>query len=117
MSSKRQSIASYFLVKSTPCNGNTEADPPCLNSGEVNKDIEPAILDTNKKADDTTQATKLIVTPNQPRNVQFPKKDFGKQKRSFQPTWFKDYPWLNYNEESDSAFCYVCINQNETEVT
>ena len=54
-----------------------------------------------------------IISPNQPSNFRFPKTAFGKQSRSFQSAWFRDYPWLHYDEKIDSAFCYICIKQSE----
>ena len=27
---------------------------------------------------------------------------------AFQPMWFNKWPWLHYNEKTDSAFCFMC---------
>ena len=54
-----------------------------------------------------------ITEPFQPTNFTFPKKTFGKQYRSFQAKWFTDFPWLHYNEQSDSVVCFICVQQNE----
>ena len=54
-----------------------------------------------------------ITEPFQPTNFNFPKKTFGKQNRSFQSKWFNDFPWLHYNEQSDSVLCFLCAQQNE----
>ena len=54
-----------------------------------------------------------ITEPFQPTNFTFPKKTFGKQNRSFQAKWFTDFPWLHYNEQSDSVVCFICVQQNE----
>ena len=54
-----------------------------------------------------------ITEPFQPTNFNFPKKTFGKQNRSFQSKWFNDFPWLHYNEQSDSVLCFICAQQNE----
>ena len=54
-----------------------------------------------------------ITEPFQPTNFNFPKKTFGKQNRSFQLKWFNDFPWLHYNEQSDSVLCFICAQQNE----
>ena len=51
-------------------------------------------------------------SPHQPTNIEFPPRTFGKKQttsRSFQKSWFRDYPWLHYDEPSDSAFCHICI--------
>jgi hypothetical protein len=121
MSGKKQLISNYFLAKPKKISNPKEGEPLLPpTSGDAKDDtVEESDLgehkvDTNKEADDAQGAeTFPIITPNQPRNFPFPKREFGKQKRSFQPSWFKEYPWLHYNEKSDSAFCYVCFNQNE----
>ena len=67
----------------------------------------------HNRKDDGNRAAVNIISPNQPSNFQFPKSAFGKRNRSFQSAWFRDYPWLHYDEKNDSAFCYICINQSE----
>ena len=39
----------------------------------------------------------------------FPKRKFGCTERSFRPQWCDQFPWLHYNVEIDSAFCYLCM--------
>ena len=49
---------------------------------------------------------------NHPKSFLVLKRKFGYKKptyRSFQPSWFKKWPWLIYNETDDKAFCFVCI--------
>ena len=43
---------------------------------------------------------------------QLPKKHCGKQIRAFQSKWFSEFPWLHYNEQSDSVLCFICMQQN-----
>jgi len=53
-----------------------------------------------------------VVEPNQPTQFRFPQREFGKSSvvlRSFQPQWFKRWPWLHYKEEGDLAFCFTCM--------
>ena len=43
----------------------------------------------------------------------YPKREFGKKtivKRSFQPSWFTNWPWLHYCEDSDIVFCHTCVS-------
>lgn len=49
--------------------------------------------------------------PNQPKSFTFSQKSFGKntKKRSFQPVWFDQRPWLHYDKETDTVFCYTCL--------
>ncbi|KAH7650940.1 hypothetical protein IHE45_20G024200 [Dioscorea alata] len=41
--------------------------------------------------------------PCQPIGHNFPQKDYGKQKRSFQDTWFKQHTWLEYSITKDPS--------------
>ena len=53
-----------------------------------------------------------ITEPFQPADFNFPKKHCGKQNRAFQSKWFSEFPWLHYNEQSDSVLCFICMQQN-----
>ena len=51
--------------------------------------------------------------PHQPISFRFPQREFDQKtvtncKRSFQAKWFSKWPWLHYNEDSDSV-CFHCI--------
>ena len=42
----------------------------------------------------------------------FPKRSFGKATvvfRSFQSTWFRQWPFLHYDEANDLAYCHTCV--------
>ena len=48
--------------------------------------------------------------PNQPNSsFSFKKRVIGGTNRNFQHKWFLEFPWLHYNEEEDSVFCFYCI--------
>ena len=53
-------------------------------------------------------------SPNQPQNFDFPRTGPKGHERSFQPTWFKSFPWLHYDERTDSTFCFTCVKATET---
>ena len=56
--------------------------------------------------------------PHQPLAFKFPKKTFGKKSpvtRCFQPSWFKQWPFLYYNEPLDVP-CHTCFGGLSTEV-
>ncbi len=38
----------------------------------------------------------------------FPTTYFSGKGRSFNPDWYKLYPWLEYSITKDAAFCYPC---------
>ena len=49
--------------------------------------------------------------PHRPLAFKFPKKTFGKKSpvtRCFQPSWFKQWPFLYYNEALDVVLCHTC---------
>ena len=50
------------------------------------------------------------IVPEKPHHpvLSFPQRTIGKQKRSFCSSWYVKYPWLHYQEHSDSVLCYYC---------
>ena len=44
-------------------------------------------------------------------NLQFPKTKVGKQNRSFNGKWFRDYPWLHYVVDKEAVLCFLCAKQ------
>lgn len=46
--------------------------------------------------------------PKQIKDIQFPSKHFGLQKRSFQRSWYDTFNWLEYSVSQNSAFCFCC---------
>ena len=48
---------------------------------------------------------------HQPADFNYPSRCFGVKKavyRSFQPSWFKRWPFLHYDEARDVVFCHTC---------
>ncbi|XP_071810718.1 zinc finger MYM-type protein 1-like [Apostichopus japonicus] len=58
--------------------------------------------------------------PHQPPDFVFPKRSFGKKSNapqySFQPSWFRTYKWLHYDESRDMAFCHTCIQAHNRKI-
>jgi hypothetical protein len=50
-------------------------------------------------------------SPAQPI-IDFPKRSFGKQLRTFNKNWYQNRFWLEYFVSKDSAVCYVCRHFN-----
>ena len=44
--------------------------------------------------------------PHQPTDFKFRKHAFGKAMRSCQPSWFKQFTFLHYDEANDLLFCH-----------
>ena len=47
------------------------------------------------------------LSPNQPVNFKYPKREYKDNNRAFQPHWYKRWKWLRYNDQKDSVTCYV----------
>ena len=46
--------------------------------------------------------------PFQPHDFDFPVRNFAGQMRSFLPSWFDKFPWIEYSPNLDAAFCFPC---------
>ena len=46
--------------------------------------------------------------PVQPVNLKFPVTLYSNKPRSFNPAWYRSYPWLEYSVKQDACFCYPC---------
>ena len=61
------------------------------------------------------------LAPHQPASFSFPQRQFGKKSvvlRSFQPSWFRSWSWIHYNETTDSVTCFLCAKaQKEQKMT
>ena len=61
----------------------------------------------------SVQLPEISETPHQPGPVfRFPKRSFGKKSvvfRSFQSSWFQQWPFLHYDEANDLAYCHTCV--------
>ena len=65
---------------------------------------------TGKRLFKTTAASKDISrdcddAPARPMLHVFP---VNRQKRSFQPNWYKDYTWLECSIDNDACYCFTC---------
>jgi hypothetical protein len=45
----------------------------------------------------------------QPKLVEHPRTESGRQYRRFQYTWFDQFPWLEYSPSNDAMFCFPCF--------
>ena len=46
--------------------------------------------------------------PVQPRKIKFPSHIIGYQYRSFNPSPYNKYVWLEYSECEDAVYCFYC---------
>ena len=66
---------------------------------------------TSDEAENPSAYIKILTEQNQSQNFKFPAQTFGNQnfQRSFHSSWFDKFKWLQYDADSDSAFCFTCI--------
>lgn len=57
---------------------------------------------------DEVRRAYVLKGPTQPIGHTFPKKQFGKDLRTFCAAWFTKYDWLEYSVEKDAAYCFYC---------
>lgn len=69
-------------------------------------------MSLSKLQPSVSQCPDVGPSPNQPKNISFPKVSFGKAKpvlRAFNASWFDKWGWLHWDESSERAFCYTCV--------
>ena len=64
---------------------------------------------TNARTNETETKSTNPYQPND--SFPFPKTSFGKQQRSCQSQWFKEFKWLDYDEKNDHVTCFICKRQ------
>ena len=47
----------------------------------------------------------MLDKPNHSKDFPFPYIKIGRKKQSFSADWFKQYPWLQYDQDKEAAFC------------
>lgn len=54
----------------------------------------------------------LASTPDcpksQPLHITYPKRSFSGKLRSFTPSWYTKFPWIEYSVKKDAVFCFQC---------
>ena len=111
-----------IVSTSDPKNVPKTSDQSVVNSNanvETNntKDDKYTLLEMSKELEsrstvfgpDSARAGEEL-KPNQPKDFSYPKRKFGKDERSFLPSWYKTWKWLHYNEVNDTVYCIYCLN-------
>ena len=111
--SKNNPISNYFhkVTRQPEVPDRTDEHTLTVSQDSTESIALPENQNVSESGQDICKAANLIQTPNLPSNFNFPKKLYGKQYRSVQSTWFKEFPWLHYDDKKDTLFCYVCSNQ------
>ena len=70
-------------------------------------------MSLSKLQPSVSQCPDVGPSPNQPRNISLPEVSFGIAKpvlRAFNASWFDNWGWLHWDESSEHAFCFTCVN-------
>lgn len=95
-----------------PNETNQESHDICQQSGnESNQLNAQSIQEIPLKTVSIDISINKYESPAQPI-IDFPKRSFGKQLRTFNKNWYQNRFWLEYSVSKDSAFCYVCRHFN-----
>ncbi|KAL6556405.1 hypothetical protein OROGR_005693 [Orobanche gracilis] len=102
------------LVTENPCK------KPQMNSNDIDLSVlerDPGlrhqVYDYPVNQQDTIRRAYMNLGPLQPPLSVFPKSGPETHKRSFQASWFKLYPWIEYSQSLDAAFCFPCFLFNK----
>ncbi|KAH7656079.1 Ribonuclease H-like protein [Dioscorea alata] len=74
----------------------------------IDPGLRKSIEDFEVGARDQVRREYLTRGPCQSIGHNFPQKEYGKQRRSFQDAWFIQHPWLEYSVTKDATFCFWC---------
>ena len=69
----------------------------------------PSEIQREQKQEQENNEIVIAEKYHAPENFAFPKSVVGKQQRSCQHHWFKNFTWLHYDTETDSVFCFLCV--------
>jgi len=76
---------------------SSELDGDSAEAAKPKSTLKPAIVD-------------VIMHPNQPRNREFPSKEYCGKHRRFKETYFDNHKWLHWEETEQSVYCHPCRN-------
>ena len=97
---------------SRPAQGTSleiQSSPGVCSSSESEAESEIASYIDGSTQSGSESCVNVHVKPYQPKHRAFPKVSAGNsQSRSFQQSWYKKWPWLEWDDEKESAFCHPC---------
>ncbi|KAJ9538686.1 hypothetical protein OSB04_031419 [Centaurea solstitialis] len=84
-----------------------------LSTLERDPGLRLQVYDYPVNQQDTVRRAYLSLGPLQPTISMFPKSGPKSHKRSFQASWYRLYPWIEYSKTLDAAFCFPCLIFNK----
>ena len=88
---------------------NVNAETP-KETNDLDKNYEPLAMAQDLKERESHSLPGEELKPNQPKSFSYPKRPYGREERSFIPTWYDRWTWLHYDEAEDRVFCIICQN-------
>ncbi|CAG9822034.1 unnamed protein product [Phaedon cochleariae] len=99
---KSQSDLNKTVNKSTSMTDNIEYQIPARDFSKL--------LNKNATVMSDNERLEWLTNPWTPSpEFKFPLNTEGKEKRSFQAKWMKEYPWLVYSKKLNGGLCKACI--------
>ena len=78
----------------------------------INSSPAPAATSTVNQSACVNSPSDIASTPAfppiQPTRIKYPITVISGKSRSFNPSWYTAYPWLEYSTERDACYCYSC---------
>jgi len=106
--------ASSVPATENPCKkARTESNDIDLSTLERDPGLRSQIYDYPVNQQDTIRRAYMNLGPFQPTLSMFPKSGPESHKRSFQASWFRLYPWIEYSKTLDATFCFPCFLFNK----
>ena len=106
----QKSIASFFPPTKKKKVDSSEDNRVVSSSSNIKESLD---VSNTKETGRSKVVSKEHFVP--PSNFKFPEKKFGNEtfRRSCQPKWFVEFPWLHYDLASDSVLCFKCMKSEE----
>ena len=110
----RSSFESQSLEQPSLGDDNiSDIDPNEVEIDESDVVVDPGLrkpIDSfNVNMRDRIQRGYVTKGPCQTKGHTYPKKAYGKDKRSFRDVWYDDFDWLEYSVSNDAAYCFCCF--------
>nr|KAJ0194289.1 hypothetical protein LSAT_V11C800391780 [Lactuca sativa] len=98
--------SSIPVVENSSKKAQLEANEIDLNTIERDPGLRMQIYDYPINQRDSIRRAYINLGPFQPKLPVYPKSGPKTHKRSFQVSWFKLFPWLEYSKSRDTTFCF-----------
>ena len=98
-------------VSSTPIFLSSSSSSFSTTTTEVSAGVTSHLADTSSSQSSSLPediAKTRNEKPAQAEGMMYPIHTSGTVKRSFQPSWYRSYPWIEYSVVRDSVYCFPC---------